>query len=127
MAGGSKDLDPALAARAPNLGEYAGLDMLGIHLRARRELLFDRFVVFWARQEETATWVRLERAADDYLARARQARRAAKAAARAEAKAAEAERASREAAESAEQARLERERAAGQLSGESPEPGPRTS
>jgi hypothetical protein len=127
LAGGSTDLDPGLAAKAPNLDAYPGLDVLAVHLRARRELLFDRFVAFWERQQETGTWLRLERVADDYLARARQARRAAKAAARAEEKAAEAERASREAAESAEQARLERERAAGQLSGEPPEPGPRTS
>jgi hypothetical protein len=120
LAGAAPDLDPRLAARAPNLDAYAGLDLLAVHLRARRELLFDRFVAFWERQEETATWLRLERAIDDYLARARQARRAAKAAARAEAQAAEAEAAASAAAERAERARAEQERAAGSLS--SPRP-----
>ena len=63
------------------------------------------------------TWLRLEIAVDDYLEKARQARRAAEEAARAEAEAAEAERLSREAAERAERARVERLRAAAELSG----------
>ena len=69
------DLDPRLAAKAPHRTAYRGLDVLAVYLRARRELLFDRFVAFWARQEETGTWLRLERAVDAHL-RKRHARRA---------------------------------------------------
>ena len=43
----------------------------------------DRFIAFWRRQEETGTWLRLERAVEGYLHRAREARRTAKAAERA--------------------------------------------
>lgn len=115
-AGEAPDLDPRLAARAPNRTTYRGLDVLAVYLAARRELLFDRFVAFWRRQEETGTWVRLERAVDAQLERAREARRAAKeaaqaeaeaakASARAEAEAAKAERAGHGAAERAAAAR----------------------
>ena len=114
-AGQTPDLDPRLAARAPNRTAYRGLDVLSVYLRARRELLFDRFVAFWERQEETGTWVRLERAVDAYMRKAREARRAAKQAAKAERAAAEAERAHREATERAERARAERERAKAEL------------
>ena len=91
-AGQTPDLDPRLAARAPNRTAYRGLEVLSVYLRARRELLFDRFVAFWNRQEETGTWIRLERAVDAYLRRARDARRAAKQAERARAELAQAER-----------------------------------
>ena len=84
-AGETPDLDPRLAAQAPSRTTYRGLDVLGVYLRARRELLFDRFVAYWQRQEETGTWVRLERSVDNHLKRAREARRAAKAAAKAKA------------------------------------------
>ncbi|MGZ5324702.1 MAG: CHAD domain-containing protein [Solirubrobacterales bacterium] len=125
-AGEAPDLDPRLAARAPNRTAYRGLDVLAVYVSARRELLFDRFVASWARQEETGTWARLERAVEAQLERAREARRAAKAAARAEAEAAEAaaraeaeaaqaERSRREAAEHAAAARDAEERAAGLL------------
>jgi len=114
-AGETPDLDPRLAARAPNRTAYRGLDVLSVFLRARRELLFDRFVAFWREQEEKGTWAGLDRAADAQLERARQARRARKAAEKAEREAAEAERAHREAAERAERARAEREDAAQKL------------
>jgi hypothetical protein len=114
-AGQTPDLDPRLAARAPHRTAYRGLDVLAVYLAARRELLFDRFVAFWRRQEDTGTWVRLERAADAHLERARAARRAAKAAARADAEAQAAERAHAQAAARAERARQARERAAAQL------------
>ena len=72
----------------------------------------DRFADFWRRQEQTGTWVRLERAVDGHLRRARDARRAAKAAERARQRAEAAERAARQAAEAqAEQARRDREQA----------------
>jgi CHAD domain len=111
-AGGAPDLDPRLAARAPHRTAYRGLDVLAVYLEARRELLEDRFVDFWRCQEQTGTWVRLERAVDAHLQRARQARRTAKAAERARQRAEAAERAARRAEAQAEQARLDRERAA---------------
>lgn len=114
-AGEAPDLDPRLAARAPNRTAYRGLDVLAVYLAARRELLFDRFVAFWHRQEETGTWVRLERAVAAQLERAREAGRAARAAARAEAEAADAERAGIEAAARAERARADSERASSRL------------
>lgn len=94
-AGTTPDLDPRLAAQAPRRSAYLGLDVLTVYLRARRELLFDRFVAFWERQEEIGTWLRLEHAVDAHLKKARETRRAARQAARAQA----AERASAEAAE----------------------------
>jgi hypothetical protein len=109
-AGETPDLDPRLAARAPSRTTYRGLDVLAVYLRARRDLLFDRFLAFWQRQEETGTWLRLERSVDRYLKRARDARRAAKAAAKAQAALEAAETARRDAAVQAERAEKERER-----------------
>jgi hypothetical protein len=110
-AGQAPDLDPRLAARAPHRTAYRGLDVLVVYLEARRELLTDRFSVFWTRQEETGTWKRLERSVDGYLSRAREARRTAKAAERARRQAEAAARAAAQAESQAEQARLDRERA----------------
>ncbi len=112
-AGNAPDLDPRLAARAPHRTAYRGLDVLAVYLEARRQLLEDRFVDFWRRQEQTGTWARLARAVDAHLERARQARRTAKAAERARRRAEAAERAARRAEAQAERARLEGERAAG--------------
>jgi len=92
-AGETPDLDPRLAAGAPSRTTYRGLDVLAVYLTARRQLLFDRFVAFWRRQEETGTWLRLERAVDTYLESTREARRAAKQAAKARAELEAAERA----------------------------------
>jgi hypothetical protein len=105
------DLDPRLAARAPHRTVYRGLDVLAVYLEARRALLEDRFADFWKRQEKTGTWVRLQRAVDGYLHRAREARRTARAAERARLQAGAAERAARQAEAQAEQARMDRERA----------------
>jgi hypothetical protein len=110
-AGQAPDLDPRLAAHAPHRTAYRGLDVLAVYLEARRELLDDRFVAFWKRQEETGTWKRLERSVDGYLRRAREARRTAKAAERARLQAEAAARAAQQAEAQAEQARLDRERA----------------
>jgi hypothetical protein len=98
-AGAAPDLSPRLAAQAPHRTAYRGLDVLAVYLEARRELLNDRFISFWRRQEETGTWKRLERAVDGYLRRSREARRTAKAAERARL---DRERATREAEEHAE-------------------------
>jgi hypothetical protein len=103
-AGRAPDLDPRLAARAPHRTAYRGLDVLAVYLEARRELLEDRFVDFWRRQEQTGTWVRLQRAVDGHLQRARDARRAAKAAERARQRAEAAERAARQAEAEAKRA-----------------------
>jgi CHAD domain len=111
-AGRAPDLDPRLAAQAPHRTAYRGLDVLSVYLEARRELLGDRFAAFWRREEETGTWLRLERAIDGHLRRAREARRTARAAERARAQAEAAARAARQAEAQAEQARLDRERAA---------------
>jgi CHAD domain len=110
-AGRAPDLDPRLAARAPHRTAYRGLDVLAVYLEARRQLLEQRFTDFWKRQEQTGTWVRLERTVDGHLRRARDARRAAKAAERARERAEAAERAARQAEAQAERARLDRERA----------------
>jgi hypothetical protein len=113
-AGRAPDLDPRLAARAPHRTAYRGLDVLAVYLQARRELLADRFTDFWRRQEQTGTWLRLQRAVDAHLHRAREARRTAKAAERARRQAEAAERAARQAEAQAEQARLDRERSSSQ-------------
>jgi hypothetical protein len=105
------DLDPRLAARSPNRPAYRGLDVLAVYLEARRRLLSDRFVASWRLQEERGTWLRLERAVEKYLDRAREARRAAKQAAKAQAELEAAERARAAAAARAERAAQEQERA----------------
>jgi hypothetical protein len=109
-AGRAPDLDPRLAARAPHRTAYRGLDVLAVYLEARRQLLEQRFADFWKRQEKTGTWVKLQRAVEGHLRRARDARRAAKAAERARERAEAAERAARQAEAQAERARLDRER-----------------
>jgi len=70
-AGGAADLDPTLAARAPHRTSYRGLEILMVYLQARRELLFDRFQVFWAEQERAGVWDRLDRAAKEAAAAAK--------------------------------------------------------
>jgi hypothetical protein len=110
-AGEAPDLDPRLAARSPHRTAFRGLDVLAVYLEARRQLLSDRFVAFWRRQEETGTWLRLERSVEKQLDRAREARRAAKEAAKAQERLEAAERARREAAARAERAEQEKERA----------------
>ncbi|MSO42078.1 MAG: CHAD domain-containing protein [Solirubrobacterales bacterium] len=109
-AGNAPDLDPRLAAGAPHRTSYRGLEVLATYLKARRLLLFDRFVAYWQRQEETGTWARLERAVSNYVENARLARRAAKRAERAQAKLEAADQARTNAAARAARAREEQER-----------------
>lgn len=111
-AGETPDLDPRLAARAPNRTVYRGLDVLSVFLLARRDLLFDRFVAFWREQRRKGTWTALERAADDRIERAREARRARKRAAKARREPDDAERPHRSTAARAERPRKEPESAA---------------
>jgi hypothetical protein len=63
-AGGGEDLDPALVADAPNRGAYRGLELLCVHLQARRALLFERFSELWRAEAGKGTWAQLERAAE---------------------------------------------------------------
>jgi hypothetical protein len=59
-AGAAEDLDPALLKQAPHAREHAGLAALQSHLRARRLLLFDRFVELWGEYERKGFRARLE-------------------------------------------------------------------
>lgn len=64
-AAGADDLDPKLLARAPHRGDYAGLAALVVHLRARRELLFARFLEAWHDAERKGFRARLEYAVSE--------------------------------------------------------------
>jgi hypothetical protein len=57
---GAEDLDPALVAGAPHRGDYAGLAALAVHLQARRDLLFGRFLDLWTDLERKGFRARLE-------------------------------------------------------------------
>ena len=57
---GEKDVDPALAAQASHREAWRGLEALIVHLRARRELLFGRFLAFWTDLERDGFRARLE-------------------------------------------------------------------
>ena len=48
---GAKDLDPALAGQAPHRAAYRGLQTMDVALRARRDLLFERFLDRWEKLE----------------------------------------------------------------------------
>jgi hypothetical protein len=67
-AGEAPDLDPKFAAAAPNRTAYRGLDLLAVYLRARRQVLFDRFAAFWEEQQQKETWDALERALEQRTA-----------------------------------------------------------
>ena len=62
-AGDAKDLQPRLASGGPNAQAYRGLAALATYYQARRELLFDRFVVFWEALQREGFRARLEYAA----------------------------------------------------------------
>jgi hypothetical protein len=59
-AGEAADLDPALLKQAPHARDHAGVAALGVHLRARRLLLFDRFLERWDDLERKGFRARLE-------------------------------------------------------------------
>lgn len=61
------DLDALLVADAPNRTAYRGLELLSVHLRARRALLFERFRDFWQAEVSKGTWAKLERAVEEQL------------------------------------------------------------
>jgi CHAD domain len=106
-AGVAPDLDPRLSARAPHRTTYRGLEMLAVHVEARRKVLFDRFCEYWAEQERIGTWERLESTVERKLEEAKARRVAAERAERAARELEEAERAEREAAERARKAAAE--------------------
>jgi hypothetical protein len=64
-AGAAEDLDPALLKQAPHAREHAGVAALATHLRARRLLLFDRFLELWADYERKGFRARLEYAVSE--------------------------------------------------------------
>ncbi len=64
-AGSAPDLDPALLKQAPHAREHAGVAVLQAHLRARRLLLFDRFIELWDDLERKGFRARLEYAAGE--------------------------------------------------------------
>ena len=68
LAAGAEDLDPALLKQAPHARDHAGLTALQAHLRARRRLLFDRFLELWAEDERKGFRARLEYAAGERAA-----------------------------------------------------------
>jgi hypothetical protein len=100
-------LEPAAVAEAPNRTAYRGLEVLAVHVQARRAMLFERFVELWGEVEAKGTWHRLERAIERELSAARERREAAERAARAADELERAERAEREAAERSRQAAAE--------------------
>ncbi|HWT24231.1 MAG TPA: CHAD domain-containing protein [Solirubrobacteraceae bacterium] len=59
-AGDADDLDPRLLRFTPHRRDHAGLVALLVHLRARRELLFRRFLELWADTERKGFRARLE-------------------------------------------------------------------
>jgi len=101
------DLEPEMVARAPHRTSYRGIDVLEVHLRARRALLFDRFAERWRDGEERGVWRALERAAESEIERAAEARRAAERAERARSELASAELEHRSAADRAARAAAE--------------------
>jgi hypothetical protein len=55
----AKDLDPALAADGPHADVYRGLAAMATYHRARRELLFSRFLTLWqelGREASARAW-----------------------------------------------------------------------
>jgi hypothetical protein len=75
QAADADDLDPALVAHAPNRTLYRGLELLAVHLRARRALLFERFRHLWQAQVSKGTWTKLERAVDEQLSKTKEERK----------------------------------------------------
>ena len=59
-AGDADDLDPALTARLPHADIWRGLVALETYLRARRDLLYARFLTFWRDLEREGFRARLE-------------------------------------------------------------------
>jgi CHAD domain-containing protein len=65
LAGDAEDLDAGLPARAPHRRSYRGLEILIVHLQARRDLLFERFLERWKALQRRGFRARLEQALAD--------------------------------------------------------------
>ena len=59
---GAKELQTSYIYESPHRDAYAGLELLSVHLLARRELLFERFRSLWQAQSSKGTWAALEQA-----------------------------------------------------------------
>jgi hypothetical protein len=70
LAGHAPDLDPELTAAAPHAEAFRGLESMAIYLRARRELLFDRFLEQWLDLQRQGFRARLEFAVAERVATA---------------------------------------------------------
>ena len=57
---GNRDLDPILVQGAPNRAAYRGLELLVVHLLARRRMMYERFKRLWLEQSRQGVWVALE-------------------------------------------------------------------
>lgn len=57
---GNRDLDPILVQASPNRSSYRGLELLAVHLLARRRMMFERFKRLWLEQSRQGVWVALE-------------------------------------------------------------------
>jgi CHAD domain-containing protein len=64
-AGDAQDLDPSAVRKAPHRNDHAGLVALLVHLRARRWLLYDRFLALWQEYERKGYRARLEYAVSE--------------------------------------------------------------
>ena len=51
---GAEDVDPGLLRTAPHRTQYRGLDVLDAYIRARRDVLYARFLREWRRLERDA-------------------------------------------------------------------------
>jgi hypothetical protein len=60
---GADDLDPRYATRTAHARAWRGLETLAIYLQARRDLLFEQFLVMWTRLERDGFRARLDNAA----------------------------------------------------------------
>ena len=58
-AGLAEDLDPSFAADLPGADDWRGLEAFAVHLRARREVLFTRFLTSWRELEREGSEARL--------------------------------------------------------------------
>jgi hypothetical protein len=59
-AGDAEDLDPVLLTGLRHRRSWRGLETLAVYLKARRALLFERFVAMWTRLERDGFRSRLE-------------------------------------------------------------------
>lgn len=57
---GNRDLDPILVQGSPNRASYRSLELLVVHLLARRRMMFERFKRLWLEQSRQGVWVALE-------------------------------------------------------------------